>query len=122
MKALQELGHKRLLLEAGEDDKNCPIEYILECIKTIYSVKHNGGEIRRVNIDIAATTVENYRKLKEAGIGTYLLFQETYHKPTYISMHKGPKQNYEWHTEAMDRAMQAGIDDVHWSFVWIVRL
>jgi 2-iminoacetate synthase len=112
VKALQELGHKRLLLEAGEDDKNCPIEYILECIKTIYSVKHNGGEIRRVNIDIAATTVENYRKLKEAGIGTYLLFQETYHKPTYISMHKGPKQNYEWHTEAMDRAMQAGIDDV----------
>lgn len=88
VKALQEMGHKRLLLEAGEDDKNCPIEYILECIKTIYSVKHNGGEIRRVNIDIAATTVENYRKLKEAGIGTYLLFQETYHKPTYISMHK----------------------------------
>ncbi len=112
VKALQEMGHKRLLLEAGEDDKNCPIEYILECIKTIYSVKHNGGEIRRVNIDIAATTVENYRQLKEAGIGTYILFQETYHKPTYIAMHKGPKQNYEWHTEAMDRAMQAGIDDV----------
>lgn len=112
VKALQDMGHKRLLLEAGEDDRNCPIEYILECIKTIYSVRHNSGEIRRVNIDIAATTVENYRKLKEAGIGTYILFQETYHKPTYIAMHRGPKQNYEWHTEAMDRAMQAGIDDV----------
>lgn len=106
------MGHKRLLLEAGEDDNNCPIEYILDCIKTIYSVKTDKGEIRRVNVDIAGTTVENYRKLKEAGIGTYILFQETYHKPTYISMHKGPKQNYEWHTEAMDRAMQGGIDDV----------
>ena len=112
VKALQEMGHKRLLLEAGEDDRNCPIEYILDCIKTIYSVRHGSGEIRRVNVDIAATTVENYKKLKDAGIGTYILFQETYHKPTYISMHKGPKQNYEWHTESMDRAMQAGIDDV----------
>lgn len=112
VKALEEMGHKRLLLEAGEDDKNCPIEYILDCIKTIYSVKTDKGEIRRVNVDIAGTTVENYRKLKEAGIGTYILFQETYHKPTYLSMHKGPKQNYEWHTEAMDRAMQGGIDDV----------
>lgn len=112
VRALEAMGHKRLLLEAGEDDKNCPIEYILECINTIYSEKFENGDIRRVNVDIAATTVENYKKLKAAKIGTYILFQETYHKPTYLAVHKGPKHNYEWHTEAMDRAMQAGIDDV----------
>lgn len=112
VQALEALGHKRLLLEAGEDDENCPIEYILECIKTIYDEKLANGAIRRVNVDIAATTVENYRKLKDAGIGTYILFQETYHKPTYLALHSGPKHNYEWHTEAMDRAMQGGIDDV----------
>ncbi|MDF2685396.1 MAG: hydG [Clostridia bacterium] len=113
IKALEEMGHKRLLLEAGEDDEKCPIEYILECIKTIYSEKFENGAIRRVNVDIAATTAENYKKLKDAGIGTYILFQETYHKPTYLEMHKGPKRNYEWHTEAMDRAMIGGkIDDV----------
>jgi 2-iminoacetate synthase len=113
VRALEAMGHKRLLLEAGEDDENCPIEYILECIKTIYDEKFENGAIRRVNIDIAATTAENYKKLKEAKIGTYLLFQETYHKPTYLEMHKGPKHNYEWHTEAMDRAMLGGgIDDV----------
>ncbi|HHW66579.1 [FeFe] hydrogenase H-cluster radical SAM maturase HydG [Defluviitalea raffinosedens] len=113
VRALEAMGHKRLLLEAGEDDENCPIEYILECIQTIYNEKFENGSIRRVNIDIAATTAENYRKLKEAGIGTYILFQETYHKPTYLAMHKGPKHNYEWHTEAMDRAMLGGgIDDV----------
>jgi len=110
--ALEGMGHKRLLLEVGEDDENCPIDYVLECIKTIYAEKFENGSIRRVNIDIAATTAENYRKLKDVGIGTYLLFQETYHKPTYLAMHKGPKQNYEWHTEAMDRAMiEGGIDD-----------
>ncbi len=112
VRALEAMGHKRLLLEAGEDDSNCPIEYILECINTIYSEKFKNGAIRRVNVDIAATTVENYGKLKDAGIGTYILFQETYHKPTYLAMHSGPKRNYEWHTEAMDRAMQGGIDDV----------
>ncbi len=112
IRALEAMGHKRLLLEAGEDDEKCPIEYILECMKTIYSEKFKNGAIRRVNVDIAATTVENYRKLKEAGIGTYILFQETYHKPTYLAMHHGPKRNYEWHTEAMDRAMEGGIDDV----------
>ena len=113
VRALEALGHKRLLLEAGEDDNRCPIDYILECIRTIYAEKFDNGAIRRVNIDIAATTGENYRKLKEAGIGTYLLFQETYHKPTYLTMHSGPKQNYTWHTEAMDRAMlEGGIDDV----------
>lgn len=112
VRALEAMGHKRLLLEFGEDDKNCPIEYVLECIKTIYNEKFVNGAIRRVNVDIAATTVENYRKLKEAGIGTYILFQETYHKPTYLDVHCGPKRNYEWHTEAMDRAMQGGIDDV----------
>lgn len=110
--ALEGMGHKRLLLEVGEDDENCPIDYVLECIKTIYAEKFENGSIRRVNVDIAATTAENYRKLKDVGIGTYLLFQETYHKPTYLAMHKGPKQNYEWHTEAMDRAMiEGGIDD-----------
>jgi 2-iminoacetate synthase len=113
VRALEAMGHKRLLLEAGEDDKKCPIEYILECIKTIYDEKFENGAIRRVNVDIAATTAENYKKLKEAKIGTYILFQETYHKPTYLEMHSGPKRNYEWHTEAMDRAMLGGgIDDV----------
>jgi len=111
--ALQDMGHKRLALEAGEDPVNCPIEYILDCIETVYSVKHKNGSIRRVNINIAATTVENYKKLKDAGIGTYILFQETYHKPTYERLHPtGPKHNYAYHTEAMDRAMEAGIDDV----------
>ena len=111
--ALQDMGHKRLALEAGEDPVNNPIEYILECIKTIYSIKHKNGAIRRVNVNIAATTVENYRKLKEAGIGTYILFQETYHKESYEQLHpKGPKHNYAYHTEAMDRAMEGGIDDV----------
>ncbi len=111
--ALQDMGHKRLAIEAGEDPVNNPIEYILECIKTIYSIKHKNGAIRRVNVNIAATTVENYRKLKEAGIGTYILFQETYHKESYENLHPtGPKHNYAYHTEAMDRAMEGGIDDV----------
>lgn len=111
--ALQDMGHKRLALEAGEDPVNNPIEYILESIKTIYSIKHKNGSIRRVNVNIAATTVENYRKLKEAGIGTYILFQETYHKENYEKLHPvGPKHNYAYHTEAMDRAMEGGIDDV----------
>ena len=111
--ALQDMGHKRLAIEAGEDPVNNPIEYILECIKTIYSIKHKNGAIRRVNVNIAATTVENYRKLKEAGIGTYILFQETYHKESYEQLHPtGPKHDYAYHTEAMDRAMEGGIDDV----------
>lgn len=111
--ALQDMGHKRLAIESGEDPVNNPIEYILECIKTIYSVHHKNGDIRRVNVNIAATTVENYRKLKEAGIGTYILFQETYHKESYESLHPtGPKHDYAYHTEAMDRAMEGGIDDV----------
>jgi len=111
--ALQDMGHKRLAIEAGEDPKNNPIEYILECINTIYSIKHKNGAIRRVNVNIAATTVENYRKLKEAGIGTYILFQETYHKESYEQLHPtGPKHDYAYHTEAMDRAMEGGIDDV----------
>lgn len=111
--ALQDMGHKRLALEAGEHPTMNPIEYILECIKTIYSIKHKNGAIRRVNVNIAATTVENYRKLKEAGIGTYILFQETYHKQDYEALHPtGPKSNYAYHTEAMDRAMEGGIDDV----------
>ena len=111
--ALQDMGHKRLAIEAGEDPVNNPIEYILDCIKTIYSVKHKNGAIRRVNVNIAATTVENYRKLKEAEIGTYILFQETYHKESYEKLHPtGPKHNYAYHTEAMDRAMEGGIDDV----------
>ncbi len=111
--ALQDMGHKRLALEAGEDPVNNPIEYILECIDTIYSIKHKNGEIRRVNVNIAATTVENYRKLKDAGIGTYILFQETYHKESYLELHPtGPKHDYAYHTEAMDRAMEGGIDDV----------
>lgn len=111
--ALQDMGHKRLAIEAGEDPVNNPIEYILECIKTIYSIKHKNGAIRRVNVNIAATTEENYKKLKDAGIGTYILFQETYHKESYEKLHPtGPKHNYAYHTEAMDRAMNAGIDDV----------
>ena len=111
--ALQNMGHKRLALETGEDPTNCPIEYVLESIKTIYSIKHKNGAIRRVNVNIAATTVENYRKLKEAGIGTYILFQETYHKESYLKLHPtGPKHDYNYHTEAMDRAMEGGIDDV----------
>ncbi len=111
--ALQDMGHKRLAIEAGEDPVNNPIEYILESIKTIYSIHHKNGDIRRVNVNIAATTVENYRKLKEAGIGTYILFQETYHKESYEKLHPtGPKHDYAYHTEAMDRAMEGGIDDV----------
>ncbi|MGI5925210.1 MAG: [FeFe] hydrogenase H-cluster radical SAM maturase HydG [Lentisphaeria bacterium] len=111
--ALQDMGHKRLAIEAGEDPVNNPLEYILESIKTIYDVKHKNGVIRRVNVNIAATTVEDYRKLKDAGIGTYILFQETYHKDSYEKLHPtGPKHDYKWHTEAMDRAMQGGIDDV----------
>lgn len=111
--ALQDMGHKRLALETGEDPINCPIEYVLDSIKTIYSIKHKNGDIRRVNVNIAATTVENYSKLKEAGIGTYILFQETYNKKLYEELHPtGPKHNYDYHTEAMDRAMEGGIDDV----------
>ena len=111
--ALQDMGHKRLALETGEDPVNNPIEYVLESIKTIYSINHKNGAIRRVNVNIAATTVENYKKLKEAGIGTYILFQETYNKERYEKLHPtGPKHNYDYHTEAMDRAMQGGIDDV----------
>lgn len=111
--ALQDMGHKRLALETGEDPVNCPIEYVLESIKTIYGIQHKNGAIRRVNVNIAATTVEEYRMLKEAGIGTYILFQETYHKESYLKLHPtGPKHNYNWHTEAMDRAMEGGIDDV----------
>lgn len=111
--ALQDMGHKRLAIEAGEDPVNNPIDYILESIQTIYSIKHKNGAIRRVNVNIAATTVENYRKLKDAGIGTYILFQETYHKESYEKLHPtGPKHNYAYHTEAMDRAMTGGIDDV----------
>ncbi len=111
--ALQDMGHKRLAIEAGEDPVNNPIEYILECIDTIYSIKHKNGAIRRVNVNIAATTVENYKRLHDAGIGTYILFQETYHKESYERLHPtGPKHNYAYHTEAMDRAMAGGIDDV----------
>ena len=111
--ALQDMGHKRLAIEAGEDPVNNPIEYIIDAIKTIYSIKHKNGAIRRVNVNIAATTVENYKKLAEAGIGTYILFQETYNKESYEHLHPtGPKHNYAYHTEAMDRAMEGGIDDV----------
>ena len=111
--ALQDMGHKRLAIEAGEDPIHNPIEYILECIQTIYAIKHRNGAIRRVNVNIAATTVENYRKLHEAGIGTYILFQETYHRESYLKLHPtGPKHDYAYHTEAMDRAMAGGIDDV----------
>ncbi len=111
--ALQDMGHKRLAIEAGEDPANNPIEYILESIQTIYGIKHKNGAIRRVNVNIAATTLENYKKLKDAGIGTYILFQETYHKESYEKLHPtGPKHDYAYHTEAMDRAMEGGIDDV----------
>lgn len=111
--ALQDMGHKRLAVEAGEDPLNNPIEYILESINTIYNTKHKNGSIRRVNVNIAATTVENYKKLKEAEIGTYILFQETYHKKNYENLHpKGPKSNYKYHTEAMDRALSGGIEGV----------
>lgn len=111
--ALQDMGHKRIAIETGEDPVNNPIEYVLESIKTIYSIKHKNGAIRRANVNIAATTVENYKKLREAGIGTYILFQETYHKESYERLHPtGPKHNYAYHTEAMDRAMEGGIDDV----------
>lgn len=110
---LEKMGHKRLALEAGEDPVNCDIDYILDCIRTIYDMKLNNGEIRRVNVNIAATTVENYRKLKEIEIGTYILFQETYHQPTYEEVHMaGPKKNYEYHLTAFDRAIQGGIEDV----------
>lgn len=111
--ALQNMGHKRLALETGEDPVNCPIEYVLQSIKTIYRIKHKNGKIRRVNVNIAATTEENYRALKHAQIGTYILFQETYHRPTYEKLHPvGAKSDYDYHTTAMDRAMSAGIDDV----------
>jgi len=112
VKILEEMGHKRLALEAGEHEGECPIDYILDCIKTIYGIKFKNGEIRRVNVNIAATTTENYRKLKEAGIGTYILFQETYHEPTYNHVHNGPKKDFVWHLTAFDRAHEAGIDDV----------
>ena len=111
--ALQDMGHKRLALETGEDPRNNPIEYVLESIRTIYGIKHKNGAIRRVNVNIAATTVENYRRLKDAGIGTYILFQETYNRTNYEALHPtGPKSDYAYHTEAMDRAMTGGIDDV----------
>ncbi len=111
--ALQDMGHKRLAIEAGEDPYNNPLSYILESIETIYSVKHKNGSIRRVNVNIAATSIDEYKQLKDAGIGTYILFQETYHKERYLQLHpSGPKHDYNWHTEAFDRAMQAGIDDV----------
>jgi 2-iminoacetate synthase len=110
---LEQMGHKRIAMEAGEHDGECPIDYILECMKTIYDMKFENGEIRRINVNIAATTVENYRKLKEAGIGTYILFQETYHRPTYEKVHLGgPKRNYAYHLTAFDRAQEGGIDDV----------
>jgi len=113
VKILEMMGHKRLAIEAGESDKECPIDYILECIKTIYDMKFENGAIRRVNVNIAATTTDNYRKLKDAGIGTYILFQETYHEPTYNSVHHaGPKKDFLWHLNAFDRAAEAGIDDV----------
>lgn len=111
--ALQDMGHKRLALEIGEDPVNLPIDYVLESIKTIYNIKHKNGAIRRVNVNIAATDIDSYKKLKDAGIGTYILFQETYHRETYLKLHPhGPKHNYDYHTEAMDRAMTSGIEDV----------
>ena len=113
VKLLEKMGHKRLALETGEHDGECPIDYVLECIKTIYDMKFENGEIRRINVNIAATTTENYRKLKEAAIGTYILFQETYHEPTYERVHlAGPKRYFDWHVTAFDRAHEAGIDDV----------
>ena len=113
VKILEKMGHKRLALEAGEDPINCDIDYILEAIKAVYDTHNENGAIRRVNVNIASTTVENYKKLKEAGIGTYILFQETYHKPTYEKMHiSGPKASYDYHLTAFNRAMEGGIDDV----------
>lgn len=113
IKILESMGHKRLALECGEDPVNCSIDYIVECINAIYSIKFDNGSIRRMNVNIAATTIEDYKRLKEAEIGTYILFQETYHRATYKNMHpRGPKRDYDWHATAMDRAMQAGIDDV----------
>ncbi|MBI6039529.1 [FeFe] hydrogenase H-cluster radical SAM maturase HydG [Clostridium perfringens] len=113
VKVLESLGHKRIALEAGEDPVNAPLDYILDCIKSIYSIKFDNGSIRRINVNIAATTVENYKRLKDAEIGTYILFQETYHKPTYEKLHvSGPKHNYNYHTTAMHRAREAGIDDI----------
>jgi 2-iminoacetate synthase len=113
IKILEQMGHKRIALEAGEHEEECPIDYILECMKTIYDMKFENGEIRRINVNIAATTVENYRKLKEIGIGTYILFQETYHRPTYEKVHPaGPKRDYAYHLTAFDRAHEGGIDDV----------
>jgi 2-iminoacetate synthase len=113
VKILEQMGHKRIALETGEHDKECPIDYVLECMRTIYDMKFENGEIRRINVNIAATTVENYRKLKEVGIGTYILFQETYHQPAYEKMHlSGPKRDYAYHLTAFDRAHEAGIDDV----------
>jgi len=113
IKVLESMGHKRLALEAGEDPVNCTLDYIIDCIKAIYSIKFDNGSIRRINVNIAATTVEDYKRLKDAEIGTYILFQETYHKPTYEKLHpQGPKHDYNWHTTAMDRARMAGIDDV----------
>jgi 2-iminoacetate synthase len=112
VKILEKMGHKRLALEAGEHEGECPIDYILDCIKTIYAMKFENGEIRRVKVNIAATTTENYRKLKEARIGSYILFQETYHEPTYNNVHTGPKKDFAWHLNAFDRAQVAGVDDV----------
>lgn len=112
VKILESMGHKRLALECGEDPVNCPIDYVLEVIRTIYETWNDRGNIRRVNVNIAATTVDEYKLLKQAKIGTYVLFQETYHRETYRAMHCGPKQDYDWHTTAHDRAMEAGIDDV----------
>lgn len=113
VRVLESMGHKRLALEVGEDPHNCPLDYVLDCIKTIYDIKFDNGSIRRVNVNIAATTIDEYAKLKDAGIGTYILFQETYHRPTYDKLHpSGPKKDYNWHTTAMDRAMLGGIDDV----------
>ena len=113
VRILEEMGHKRLALETGEHDGECPIDYVLDCIKTIYDMKFKNGEIRRINVNIAATSTENYRRLKTAGIGTYILFQETYHEPTYVRIHQaGPKKDFAWHLTAFDRAQDAGIDDV----------
>ena len=111
--ALQDMGHKRIVIEAGEHPAHSPIEYVLESIKTIYNTQHKNGKIRRLNVNLAAATVEEYKQLKQAGIGTYILFQETYHQETYKKLHPtGPKSDYAWHTEAMDRAMQGSLDDV----------
>lgn len=113
IEAMEELGHKRVMLDMGEDPKNAPIEYVTEAMKTIYDTMKDNGSIRRINVQIAATTVEDYQKLKAAGVGTYILFQETYHRETYAKMHPyGPKRDYDWHTTALDRAMEGGIDDV----------